>query len=216
MSKIYTMHDVQQSSDEWFSLKAGVASTSNFDSILAKGRGGNEAVTRKAYRIRLAIERITGRYIQSEFKSYDMQRGNEQEEVAALAYTLGQDRSVKEVGFAKLNHLEAGASFDRIASDSFSNEWPLEIKNPRLHNHIEYVMAGELPSKYKPQVQGQLWIGEYQYSDFMSYNGDAPAGLDRLILRVERDEDYIQMLAGEVEQFLTEVDETVDKLKGMM
>ena len=204
--------DVVQGSDEWLQARAGVATASHFSDILAKGRGGGEAVGRKDYRYKLAAERLTGFYIQSGWTSADMQWGIDNEPVAAIDFSLEMSLSVKEVGFIKLDYLEAGASLDRLVGDNQL----LEIKCPKTSNHVQYKEKNELPSKYKAQVQGQLWISERESGYFMSYDPRLPGSLNKMIVKVERDEDYIQMLAGEVEQFLTEVDETVDKLKGMM
>jgi len=206
-----TLIDVVQGSPEWLQARAGVATASHFAEILSKGRGGGESVGRKDYRYKLVAERLTGFYIQNGWTSAEMQWGTNNEPVAALEFSLETGLPVQEVGFIKLDYLEAGASLDRLVGD----DQLLEIKAPKTSTHVQYLEKGEMPTKYKAQVQGQLWISERKSGYFMSYDPRLPSNLSKMIVKVERDEEYIQMLATEVEQFLSEVDQTVAKLKGL-
>jgi hypothetical protein len=72
----------------------------------------------------------------------------------------------------------------------------IEIKCPLPHTHIAYLREGVVPSKYIPQIQGCLWITGREWWDFMSYH---PA-MEDLIVRVERDNEYIKKLADQVER----------------
>jgi hypothetical protein len=85
---------------------------------------------------------------------------------------------------------ECGASPDGLVGD----EGGIEIKCPLPHTHVSYLRAGDVPSKYIPQIQGCLWITGREWWDFMSYH---PA-MEDLIVRVYRDEAYIKKLADAV------------------
>ena len=50
---------------------------------------------------------------------------------------------------------------------------------------------------YYPQVQGQLWISERKWSDILSYHPEMPPAL----IRVERNEPYIELLKAAVGAF---------------
>ena len=69
-------------------------------------------------------------------------------------------------------------------------------KRHNTHNtsNIEYVLKGELPATYKPQVQGQLWISEREWCDFVSYDPRIPHSSRFFCTRVYRDEKYIKEL----------------------
>jgi hypothetical protein len=75
-------------------------------------------------------------------------------------------------------------------------------------------MTGEMPSKYKPQVQWQMACCGRDWVDFVSYNQDMPPNLQLFVTRVYRDNEYIAELEESVVKFLEEVNETVTKLKG--
>ncbi|KKK57479.1 hypothetical protein LCGC14_3054070, partial [marine sediment metagenome] len=63
----------------------------------------------------------------------------------------------------------------------------------------------------KPQCQGQLMVAQRQWVDFMSHS----RGLPPLIVRVERDEEYIAGLKIDVDEFVGELDELVAKIRSM-
>jgi hypothetical protein len=45
----------------------------------------------------------------------------------------------------------------------------IEIKCPLARTHFEYIEGGKLPSEYRYQVQGQLFVTGLPYCDFVSY-----------------------------------------------
>jgi hypothetical protein len=59
-----------------------------------------------------------------------------------------------------------------------------------------------LPAEHKAQIQGSMWITEYEEWDFCSYSQDMPAHLRTYIFTVKRDEEYIANLEREVRAFL--------------
>ena len=89
----------------------------------------------------------------------------------------------------------------------------LEIKCPTSTTHVEYLEAKNLPSKYRAQVQGQLWVSGRQWCDFVSFDPRMPGNLQLLIVRVQRDEDYIKTLKTEVTKFMEEVETMEARLR---
>jgi hypothetical protein len=73
--------------------------------------------------------------------------------------------------------------------DFYSGEG-LEIKCPKLANHISYVISDKMPNKYIPQVQGSIWTTGADGWWFMSYHPDYKP----LIIFVERDNEYIEKM----------------------
>ena len=59
----------------------------------------------------------------------------------------------------------------------------------------------------------QLAVTDREYNDFVSYDPRMPLDLELFIIRVQRDEKYIDMLTDEVIKFDAEVTQTVNKLK---
>jgi hypothetical protein len=63
------------------------------------------------------------------------------------------------------------------------------------------VESRKCPDDYYPQVQGGLWVTGRQWCDFVSYFPEISVE----IVRVFRDEDYINRLAAECAAVWTEV-----------
>jgi len=204
MSEIVT--NIEQGSEAWGLLRCGKATGSEFSSILAKGQG----ITRKKYLRRLVSERLTGKPTET-YKNAHMDRGQEQEPFARMAYQARTGNMVEEVAFIQHATLQAGVSPDGI----IDLDGGLELKSVIPTVQLDTILEGGLPSEHKAQVQGFLWISGRSWVDFASYSPDMPENLRLFICKVERDPAYIANLAAEVAAFLVEVDQLVEKLKGM-
>ncbi|KKL86830.1 hypothetical protein LCGC14_1940760, partial [marine sediment metagenome] len=73
--------DIIQGSDEWYKIRLGKVTASNFSKVLAKGQGK----TRKAYMLKLAAERLTGES-QESYSNGSMDWGTEHEDEARRHY----------------------------------------------------------------------------------------------------------------------------------
>jgi putative phage-type endonuclease len=197
-------HD--QRSPEWFAARCGSVTASSVSKVLATIKTG-EAAERRNYRAKLVVERLTGKPAEAPFTNAAMERGTELEPFARMAYESKTGNLVIESGFWSLLG-EIGASPDGLIGD----DGLLEIKCPSLATHLQYLKAGVMPSEYIPQVQMQLWVTDRQWCDFVSYAPEFPENLQLFILRVQRDEDYINKLKTEVAKFLIEVSEEVQSL----
>ena len=184
------VHDCPQRSDTWFALRLGTPSASNFDKIITPG--GKASTQAEAYMHTLLAEILTGQQGGMESNSW-MQRGTELEPEARGFYELTTGHDVAEVGFITLDDGSAGCSPDGLIGDPGM----LEIKCPAPQTHVGYLLSGELPSGYKPQVQGQMWIAEREWADFLSYSPLMPP----VLIRVHRDEAYIKAMASALAKF---------------
>jgi hypothetical protein len=189
--------DVEQNSDAWIKLRAGLITASEFSSVLAKGEGK----VRSSYMRKLAAERITGEPLESYTNAY-MARGHEQEDQARKAYAFLFDAAPISVGFVKNGIV--GCSPDSFLGD----HGLLEIKTQKADLLIETIERGTFPSSHRAQVQGMLWVCERQWCDLIVY---APK-MTPFIKREIRDERFIGELAREVERFDREVGEMVDRV----
>lgn len=204
------MSDVIQGSDEWLQLRCGRATGSNFDACMAKGKGNAEATTRRNYRVRLALEQITQKVMESGFKSSAMDQGTEREPFARMGYEARTGHIVEEVAFVPHRFLMAGVSPDGLVGE----HGMVEFKCPTPAVHWEYLqLNGEPPSEYKAQVMGQMWVTGRKWCDFVSYNPDFPEELQMHVVRVMRDEAYIAQLDADVTKFLRDVTDTVAEIR---
>ncbi|MCR4304971.1 MAG: YqaJ viral recombinase family protein [Gallionella sp.] len=196
-----------QGSEAWMMERCGHATASEFSSILAKGEGK----MRTKYLRRVVAERLTGK--PSENSSYggwqkNLERGQEQEPFARMAYEAVTGNLVEEVGFIKHATLMSGCSPDGL----ISTDGGCEIKSVIPTVQLDTILAGGYPSEHRAQIQGNMWITGRAWWDFCSYSPDMPEHLRTYIFRVVRDEAYIKTLAAEVVVFLAEIDELVAKL----
>lgn len=194
MSKPIYYYDIAQNSPEWLAARAGIPTASEFATVLASGRGGGESKTRRKYMLRLIAERM-GAQMPEPYTNASMERGHAMETEARNAYAFIADTEPTLVGFVRNG--EAGASPDALVGDAGL----LEVKTKQPDLHLEVLLAGVLPPEHKPQVQGQLWVAEREWCDFVSYWPKLPP----FIIRVHRDEAYIAELQTGVAKFLDEL-----------
>ena len=183
-------YDLQQGSDEWLLVRLGIPTASEFSSIMAKGQGK----TRATYMRKLIGEVLTDKP-STYFESTHTERGHEMEPEARSLYELLHDVDATRVGFVRAGCV--GASPDSLIGD----DGLLEIKTRLPHLQIEVLQSGKVPSENVAQLQGQLWVADRQWVDYMSY---WPA-LKPFIRRVERDAAYIDRLENEVGAFIDEM-----------
>lgn len=196
----------EQRSPEWHQARIGVPSGSKFGDVMAKGSGA----TRANYLAAIALEQVTG--VREEVKvTFAMEQGVERESSARAAYELHTDELVQEIGFCLHDTLKCGVSPDGLVGTDGMTEY----KCPQPKTHLEYMRleANKCPSIYKWQVQGQLWIAEREWCDFVSFNPDFPEASRLVIRRICRDEKAIKELETEIVRFLEEVEREVEFIR---
>jgi hypothetical protein len=198
----------EQRSPEWFNARLGCVTGSGVANVLAKLKTGGEAATRRQYRTKLAVERLTRNVQEDGFFSSKMQWGIDQEKFGRGAYESLYGLMVRETGFIKVKD-----EFIGYSPDGFNGSNLIEIKCPDSTTHFEYLEAGRLPSQYKPQVQFGLWVTDAEWCDFVSYDPRFPEHLQLFVVRVERDEDYIKSMSEEVNLFNDEVSQLVNRME---
>lgn len=192
------IHDVAQNSPEWRMLRAGIPTASAFEKIITpKGAASKSA---ESYKNLLLGERIMGHPADEKPFSWAMERGSALEKKALTYYQIQTDYQTVPVGFVTDDDERWGASPDQFVGD----DGCLEIKCPeKIELHISYLrQAGAAYEDYKVQAQGQLWVCDRQWVDFLSFHPDLPWSL----VRVERDESYIEKLEKAVRQFSDELE----------
>jgi hypothetical protein len=192
----------EQGTPEWYAARAGIPTASEFDTVMAKGKGGGESKTRRTYMLKLVGERLTKEPMWS-YSNEHMERGKAMEDEARDLYQMIAEVECQQVGF--LRRGDAGCSPDSlVAADGM-----LEIKTKLPHLQLDCILYDELPAEHRAQCQGQLWIAQREWVDFVSYW----PGLPLFAKRVFRDETYIERLAEAVRVFNAEMEETIAKVQ---
>lgn len=191
----------EQGTLEWYAARAGIPTASEFDTVMAKGKGGGESKTRRTYMLKLIGERLTREPMYS-YSNEHMERGKAMECEARDLYQMIAEVECKQVGF--LRRGDAGCSPDSLVG----NDGMLEIKTKLPHLQLDCILYDELPAEHRAQCQGQLWIAQREWVDFVSYW----PGLPLFAKRVYRDESYIARLKVEVDAFNSELLETIERI----
>ena len=198
---------MEQRTEEWFAARLGKVTASRVADVLAKIKFG-ESASRKNYKMELVVQRLTNKVGES-FTNAAMEWGTEQEPFARMAYEAHTGTFVKEEGFVDHPTIEGfGCSPDGIVGEGL-----IEIKCPNTANHIETVLENKAPSKYIPQMQCQMACTGAKWCDFVSFDPRVPEDLQLFVVRVERDQEYIDSMEVEVKQFLSEVLDLFNQLK---
>ena len=197
--------DVAQGTDEWRQLRCGLPTASRFFDVIAKkGPRGGIPIGRQIYMRKLAGEILTGEPMDN-YTNANMDRGHEREAEARDLYAFLRDVEPKQIGF--IHNGNCGCSPDAL----IDADGLYENKDAMAHIQIERLLAGTLPTEHKAQCHGQLMVSERSWVDFMSYC----RGLPPLVIRVERDEPYIAGLRIDVNDFVDELHELVEKIRNM-
>ena len=198
------IRDLEQGTPEWFALRLGVITGSKFKDVMAKGQGKS----RKSYMYQLAAEMITDEMAES-FTNDAMQWGTDNEPAARAMYELESRNEVDEVCFVKRDDF-VGVSPDGLVGDSGL----VEFKCPKTTTQIETFLSGKMPTSHKAQVQGQIWVCERDWCDFVSFDPRIDGDAGYICYRQERDDEYIKELEEACYKFSEELQTMVKKLKG--
>ncbi len=192
--------ECQQGTPEWFAVRCGIPSASNFDKILCVD--GKVSKQRTKYLYQLAGETITG-IAEETYQNAVMLRGKEMEAEARQLYQLITGQEVVEVGFC------LGEGYGCSPDGFVATAGLLELKCPILATHVGYLIENTLPTDYFQQVQGQLLVTGREWVDFFSYY----PGMKPLIIRVNRDDKFLKILRVELEVFCDELKDVIKKIR---
>lgn len=203
--------DCMQGSQDWFRLRMGIPTASNFKELLVTPRAKGEIFGKGAltYMYKLAGEIIMDEP-QQNYDNVHMQRGRENEPKARVAYYFETGQEAKTTGI--IHKIDAnGKAIAGYSPDGLVNENGLiEIKDKLPHIQIETILNDVVPDEHESQIQGGLWVSEREWCDFVSY---CPRLLKPFIKRAYRDEKLISKIEERVYTFNSELHALVDKLQ---
>jgi len=184
-----------QYSSEWWTVRRGVPTASQFDKIITP-KGWEPSKGAATYIAELCAETADLRpnWFSERPMNPAQRHGLDTEPKARRYYEYalteaGELDRVQQVGFIHTDDGRFGASPDGLVWLKDGRRGALELKCPQLNTQSKYLLKGDLPASYKPQVHGQLLIGNFDFVDFLSY----AEGLDPLLIRVFPDEDTLKL-----------------------
>lgn len=155
-----------QGSDEWFKARKGRITASNADRILTPT--GKDSSQWDSYAIELVAECIRPDELPAFIGNVHTDRGNELEAEARALFSQVMDLAVTEVGFITRDDGIVGCSPDGLIYQDGEPIAGVEIKCPLAKNHLSYLVEGEIPKAYMPQVHFSMAVTGLPWY-FLSY-----------------------------------------------
>lgn len=194
-----------QRTTEWHLMRLGKPTASRFTDI-KPGRSKTDKWSEptQKYMRDLLVERLTGIWTEAYGAAIDW--GNDHEDDAREAYTKRTGNRVKIEAFAERDGI--GGSPDGLVGF----DGCIEIKCPyNSGNHIDYLLNG--CEDHRAQIQANMYFNNRKWCDFVSYDPRMPEELQLVIIRVERDDQFIQDMIARVHDFVADLDEMERKVR---
>jgi len=187
--------NIPQGSEGWFDAKLGRVTGTRFASLMSgdSTKGYNDLI------LDIVGEILTGETEES-YNNAIMERGKELEPEARQVYEemFGE---VEQVGFITPDEDDPYHDWIGISPDGLIGKGGLEIKCPLRKTHLTYIEKAILPSDYKWQVQGALFVTQLEWWDFMSYYPN----MKPFIIRVKPDLKMHELIKIELEKIVGKV-----------
>lgn len=159
------IHDCEQRSDEWYKLRSGIPTASEFKSLITSTGKPSKSIVPYAYR--LAGEVLAGPSVGAWGGNNDTERGTILEDDAASWYSMVYDVDVEPCGFITNYKGRVGCSPDGL----IGKKGMLEIKCLKVEKHIaaiiEHQTTGKVPNEHAAQVHGEMQIAEREWCDLV-------------------------------------------------
>lgn len=201
------VHTCEQRSPEWYALRAGIPTASEFSKIITSK--GERSKSAGPYAMTLAAELYAGKPVDAWNGNAYTQRGRELEPAALTLYEFVNDVTVDRVGFVTDDDRTMGCSPDGLVGD----DGMVEVKCLKAEYHIEAILYHRThrrcPAGFVQQTQGQLMIGERRWCDLLFYHPELPP----LIIRQQADAFLARCLRQEIKTLLQERDAVLDVLR---
>lgn len=170
-----------QRSKQWYDLRCGKLTASNFHCML-----GNSWTTH-SYLLEKAMERLKGKCVAHRFWTEDLQRGIDLEPEACRAYEAATGYNVAHVGFVELNDYIGSSPDGLVSSDGM-----VEFKCPNEKNFWHIDKTKHIAPAHFTQMQFNMWVCGRKWCDYVVYQ----SAEDPIIIRTNRDDEYIKMIAA--------------------
>ncbi len=192
-----------QGTEQWHQDRSGCATASQFCDIIAVSKkDGKPLKARDDYIWKVVTERLYGTPTES-VTAKSMEWGKELEPFARQAYEVLTGSIIVPSGFVFHPTIAfCGASPDGL----IEQDGGIEIKCPKDRRvHMQTWLTG-MPVDHMPQVQGNMWVNDRAWWDFISYDPRAPIEFQLYVQRIHRTDHYIKALESHVVEFLKEAE----------
>jgi len=167
------LHDVDQRSEQWWSLRIGIPTASEFSKLVTSR--GAPSKSAGDYALTLAAEVYANKAEIDAWRGNQFtERGRGLENEAIGFYEFMNDVQVRRVGFITDDDQRMGCSPDGLVDPDGS----VEVKCLKAENHIKAILYhrrhGRSPTEHRLQAQGVMMICEREWCDHVYYHPDLP------------------------------------------
>lgn len=200
--------EVEQGSQEWHRMRAGVITASRVHDIIKHGRKkGTYSAARETYMNELIAQVCTG-LIPDEINAKQLSWGKDNEPKAIKLYDPWGDKDVTQIAFIYSDDMRCGVSPDALVGDNGA----LEIKCPWTSSqYISQLLGAEPKPEYYTQVQYSLWVLQREYWDFMNFDPRMKKH-NHTVKRFEPDLNLFDTFEEEIPKFIADMDEKLNSI----
>jgi hypothetical protein len=211
-SSITYHYNIVQGSDEWLALRCGLLTASEMKLILTPTLKVASNDKERAHLYELLAQRIT-RYVEPQYVSDDMLRGQEDQFLASAAYSR-EYAPVEDVGFVTNDEWDftIGYSPDGLVGDDGLIEVKSRRQKYQFQTIIECVEKETIPDEFVLQVQTGLLVTKRKWCDFISYCG----GAHMVTIRVYPDLEIQEAIIAAATAFEKKIAEKIDKYRAIV
>ena len=196
-------HNIEQNNDEWLDLRSGKVTGSAIGKIMSNfGKAFGEPAKKLA--INLAVERVTGKRIESNYTNAHMERGHQEEPIARMLYEETYFVDVGNGGF--YDNGKTGCSPDGIVDNGL-----VEIKSVIPTVHYANIKRNSYDPTYKWQFFFNLQESGKDWIDFVSYCSCYPKHNNLYVYRIQKDD--IQDELKQIQTRLADFEKLVSQIK---
>jgi len=165
-----------QGSDEWLAARCGLLTASEMHLIITPTLKAASNEKERCHLYELLAQRVT-RYVEPQYISSDMLRGQE-DEIEARALYAKHYAPVREIGFITNSKwgFTLGYSPDALVGD----DGAIECKSRRQKYQAQTITEMIVPDEYMLQLQTGILVAELEWIDFVSYCGGMPMFVERV------------------------------------
>ena len=202
------LYRIDHGSAAWYTARLGIPTASNFHKIVTPKTGEPSAQAAK-YMYRLIAERLLNEPTDDELgyvQWVDHGKAQEPNAVAQFQFNIAT-RPLEPGGFVTTDDGRLGCSPDRLFP---GHKEAVEVKCPAPWTQIQYLLEGP-DDNYRPQVQGQMLVGEFDAGHFYSWHPRCPAS-PKIPLR---DVAYQATMRGILERFCDVLDQQTARARAI-
>lgn len=210
------LHD-EQGSPGWFAGRAGVHTASNFmesrKRMKSGAHKGEHSTAAKNMAFKKAVERIKGAACdEDQYETWAMRRGTELEHDARLLHERRKGVFIEQASVILTDDRRFGYSTDGFIGDDGMAEYKCFVDPSKVRE----IMFADDASDVMDQVQGGMWITGRSWCDFCLYYPDLESiGLNLIVNRIERDDEYIEGLVEDLLAFDTLIENYMDRIQAL-